>query len=441
MPAPHPIKTLGPCRIASPLPLNRDPKARDFRFVEDGSVVLHSVREALGTTEPSPPFQMAGPCADIFFDPPKLHVGIVTCGGLCPGINNVIRTLVMQLHHNYGVRNIHGFCYGFQGFIPKYGHEVRNLTPESVKNAHNLGGSILSSSRGPQEISEIVDCLDHNSIRVLFVIGGDGTLRGAHSIAEEVEERGLKIAVVGIPKTIDNDIPFCVKTFGFETAFSKAIEAVQSAHSEAYGNHNGIVIIKLMGRDSGFIAANTSLACPDVNFVLVPEVPFTLKGERGLLKSLEQAMKKKRLEGRHPHSVIVVAEGVGQDLMGNTGEERDASGNVRYRDIGEFLKHEIKQHFAESDPVNVKVIEPSYLIRSLPANAHDAVFCYYLADHAVHAGMSGKTDLMIGYWNGHFTHVPLALVAQHTKRIDPNSDFWRLVLFSTGQPRDMCSPE
>ena len=440
MTSPHPIKTLGPCRVSSPLPLNRDPESQDFRFVEEGSVVLHSVREAPGVSETVSPFEMAGPRADVFFDPPKVHVGIVTCGGLCPGSNNVIRTLVMQLYHNYGVRNIHGFRYGFQGFIPKYGHEVRNLTPESVKNIHYLGGSILSSSRGPQDVGEIVDCLDRNSIRVLFVIGGDGTLRGAHGIAQEVKERGLKIAVVGIPKTIDNDIPFCVKTFGFETAFSKAMEAVQSAHSEAYGNNNGIVIIKLMGRDSGFIAANTSLACPDVNFVLVPEVPFTLGGERGLLKSLERVMEKKRSERRHPHSVIVVAEGVGQDLMGNTGEERDASGNVRYRDIGEFLKGEIKEHFADRLPVNVKVIEPSYLIRSLPANAHDAIFCYYLADHAVHAGMSGKTDLMIGYWNGYFTHVPLDLVAQHQKRIDPNSDFWRLVLFSTGQPRDMCSP-
>ena len=253
----------------------------------------------------------------------------------------------------------------------------------------------------------------------------------------EVEKRGLNIGILGIPKTIDNDIPFCIKTFGFETAFSKAVEAVQAAHSEAFGNNYGIVIIKLMGRDSGFIAANTSLASPDVNFVLIPEVPFSMEGENGLLHCLEQALHKKLQEGSHPHSVIVVAEGVGQELMGNTGEEKDASGNIRYKDISHFLKNKIIEHFQSRYPVNVKLIEPSYMIRSLPANPHDAIFCYHLADNAVHAMMSGKTDLMIGYWNGHFTHVPLQAVVQEQKRIDPRGDFWRQVLFSTGQPLDM----
>ncbi|HJL86180.1 MAG TPA: ATP-dependent 6-phosphofructokinase, partial [SAR324 cluster bacterium] len=351
--------------------------------------------------------------------------------------NNVIRTLVMQLYHNYGVRHIQGFRYGFQGFIPSFKHETMNLNPESVQNVHNIGGSILSSSRGPQDIGEIVDCLERQDIRQLFCIGGDGTLRGAHEIALEVEKRNLKIGILGIPKTIDNDIPFCVKTFGFETAFSKAVEAVQAAHAEAYGNNYGIVIIKLMGRDSGFIAANTSLACPDVNFVLIPEVPFSLEGENGFLNCLEKYLNKKQLDGRHPHSVIVVAEGVGQDLMGNTGEEKDASGNIRYKDISHFLKKQILNHFEGKIPVNVKLIEPSYMIRSLPANPHDAIFCYHLADNAVHAMMCGKTDLIIGYWNGHFTHVPLDSVVREKKRIDPRGDFWRQVLFSTGQSREM----
>ena len=192
-----------------------------------------------------------------------------------------------------------------------------------------------------------------------------------------------------------------------------------------------------MGRDSGFIAANTSLASPDVNFVLIPEVPFSMEGENGLLHCLEQALHKKLHEGSHPHSVIVVAEGVGQELMGNTGEEKDASGNIRYKDISHFLKNKIIEHFQSRYPVNVKLIEPSYMIRSLPANPHDAIFCYHLADNAVHAMMSGKTDLMIGYWNGHFTHVPLQAVVQEQKRIDPRGDFWRQVLFSTGQPLNM----
>ena len=435
-----PVKQLGAAQIASSLPISCRSKHENFKFVDDDNCILHDVAvSSVNKEKTAYSFEQAGPRAQSYFDASKVRAGIVTCGGLCPGINNVIRTIVMQLHHNYGVQRIHGFRYGFQGFIPSYQHEIMDMTPENVRNIHNLGGSILSSSRGPQDPSEIVDCLKRNNIQILFCIGGDGTLHGAHAIAEEVERRKEKISIICIPKTIDNDIPYCVKTFGFETAFSKAVEAVQAAHSEAYGRNYGVVIIKLMGRNSGFIAANTSLACPDVNFVLIPEVPFTIQGEKGLLRSLERGFETKKKQGRHPHSVIVVAEGAGQDLLGNNGEERDASGNIRFKDIGFFLKENIQKYFKDRYPVNIKLIEPSYMIRSLPANPHDAIFCYYLADHAVHAAMAGKTDMMVGYWNGHFTHVPLEVVNKNQKRINPHGEFWRQVLFSTGQAGDLYS--
>lgn len=435
-----PVKQLGAAKIASSLPISCRSKHENFKFVDDDNCILHDVAVySVNKEKNAYSFEQAGPRAQSYFDASKVRAGIVTCGGLCPGINNVIRTIVMQLHHNYGVQHMHGFRYGFQGFIPSYQHEIMDLTPDNVRNIHNLGGSILSSSRGPQDPSEIVDCLKRNNIQILFCIGGDGTLHGAHAIAEEVERRKEKISIICIPKTIDNDIPYCVKTFGFETAFSKAVEAVQAAHSEAYGRNYGVVIIKLMGRNSGFIAANTSLACPDVNFVLIPEVPFTIQGEKGLLRLLERRFENKKKQSRHPHSVIVVAEGAGQDLLGNNGEERDASGNIRFKDIGFFLKENIQKYFKDRYPVNIKLIEPSYMIRSLPANPHDAIFCYYLADHAVHAAMAGKTDMMVGYWNGHFTHVPLEIVNKNQKRIDPHGEFWRQVLFSTGQAGDLYS--
>ena len=436
------VKQLGAAQISSPLPLSSNSKQKELHFVQDDARILHDVTVFPGSNTKNPQsIEQAGPRSHLYFDASKVKAGIVTCGGLCPGINDVIRSIVMQLYHNYGVKRIQGFRYGFQGFIPAYKHEILELTPALVKNIHNLGGSLLSSSRGPQDPVEIVDCLERNNIRILFCIGGDGTLRGAHAIAEEVERRKEKMSIIGIPKTIDNDIPFCVKTFGFETAFSKAVEAVQAAHSEAFGYNYGVVLIKLMGRDSGFIAANASLACPDVNFVLVPEVPFPLEGEKGLLRSLERRLETQKKEGRHPHSVIVVAEGAGQNLMGKRKNEKDASGNVRFNDIGTFLKDEIIAYFKDRLPISLKFIEPSYMIRSLPANPHDSIFCYYLADHAVHAGMAGKTDMMVGYWNGHFTHVPLGTVTKEKKRINPHGEFWRQVLFSTGQPGDMYSPE
>lgn len=436
---PFEINNLGECKITSPLSRPEKRKAKEsWNFIDDNAIVMHqAVLPPHENLEVSPrPFQAAGPREKIYFDPSKTRVGIVTCGGLCPGLNNVIRTIVMQMFYTYGVPYVYGFRYGYQGFIPKYGHNIKRLTPEKVKNIHVYGGSIISSSRGHQDVVEIVDCLERENISILYCIGGDGTLKGAHQIALEVQKRNIKISVIGIPKTIDNDIKYCVKTFGFETAFTKAVDSIHSAHTEAYGYPYGVVLVKLMGRDSGFIAANTVLGCPDVNFVLVPEVPFALEGKNGFLNTLEKYLRNKAEKNQHPHAVIVVAEGAGQELMNPSGD-KDESGNIKYGDIGKFLSREIKEYFKDRLPVSFKYIEPSYMIRSLPANPHDAIFCYYLADHAVHAGMAGKTDMMVGFWNGHFTHVPLEEVAKGRKQIDPTSDFWRQVLFSTGQPPEM----
>ncbi len=431
------VKNLGGCKVDSPLEWFKDP-AQSFEFVpDDRAVIYDTIREHDNQNTTDLDFEAAGPRQKIYFDPSKTRVGIVTCGGLCPGINNVIRNLVMQLNYNYGVHYIFGFQYGYQGFIPEYAHPLIDLTPASVRDIHTKGGSILSSSRGHQSVEEIVDCLERRMINILYCIGGDGTLTGAHHLFEEVHKRGLKISIVGIPKTIDNDINYCFKTFGFETAFAKAVESIHAADAESLGAPNGIALVKLMGRDSGFIAANTVLACPAVNYVLIPEVPFSLDGETGLLRQLEKRLQRQRQKGKIAHAVLVVAEGAGQNLFESTASETDASGNVRHRDIGLLLKDRISDYFKDRIPINLKYIEPSYMIRSLPANAHDSIFCYHLADSAVHAGMCGKTDMMVGYWNGKFTHVPLDLVIGNRKKIKPHGEFWRKVLACTGQPANM----
>lgn len=375
-----------------------------------------------------PGFETAGPREKIYFDPSKLKCGIVTCGGLCPGLNDVIRAIVLSLFFHYGVKNVFGFRYGFEGLSSLYQHPTLELTPKAVANIHHAGGTILGSSRGPQDVSDMVDTLDRMNIGILFAIGGDGTLRGAHAISEEIGRRNLKVSVIGVPKTIDNDISYLNKTFGFETAVGESRTAVYSAHAEAEGARNGIGLVKLMGRDSGLIAANASLANSEVNFCLVPEVPFSLEP---FLKAL-----KTRLEMR-THAVIVVAEGAGQDLMTAT-HERDASGNTLFQDIGLFLKKKIKEYFKKMDfDINLKYIDPSYTIRSMPANPHDSVFCLLLGHNAVHAGMSGRTDMLVGYWNGEYTHVPIPLAVSKLKRIEPKGRLWSSVLESTGQPADM----
>jgi 6-phosphofructokinase 1 len=434
------VKDLGKAIIKTPLrqAIRKDSPA--FRFVEDGERILYDVSlegfekcRAAGI-EPVT-FEKAGPRENIFFEPAKTKVGIVTCGGLCPGLNNVIRSLVNELHYRYRVTRIVGIKYGFEGLISKYNHPVVELTAPEVSHIHLIGGSILGSSRGNQSVEEIVNTLEILNINILFCIGGDGTLRGAHAISEEIEKRKLKIVVAGIPKTIDNDINLIDKSFGFETAFSIANDIIRNAHNEASGAYNGIALVKLMGRDSGFIAAHAALSIQEVNFVLIPEISFDLYGQRGFLRTL-----KKRLEERH-HCVIVVAEGAGQDFFDKSGEMKDSSGNIKHKDIGIYLKDKITEEFTSKNfQFAIRYIDPSYIIRSAPANANDSKFCNLLAQNAVHAAMAGKTDFVVGNWNNLFTLLPIPLATQQRKKIDINSELWWNVLEATGQPPSMKNP-
>lgn len=375
-----------------------------------------------------PCFEMAGPRGKIYFDPSKVNCGIVTCGGLCPGINDVIRAIVMSLYHHYGVRTIWGFRYGFEGLSPQYGHAPIALTPQIVKEIHHSGGTILGSSRGPQDVCCMVDTLEQMHISTLYAIGGDGTMRGSMAIHEEINRRGLKINVIGIPKTIDNDIAYIDMSFGYITAVEASNTSTYTAYVEATGARNGIGLVKLMGRESGFIAASAALANNVVNFCLVPEVDFSLDG---FLRAL-----KKRIV-RRGYAVIVVGEGAAQDLI-HADLGTDPSGNPRLGDVGMFLKGKICEFLAnENIDFTLKYIDPSYTIRSMPANAWDSAFCLLLGYNAVHAGMTGRTNMFIGHSNNQFTHVPIPLVANKRKKIDPRGRMWEDVLSCTGQPEKM----
>ncbi len=374
-------------------------------------------------------FEKSGPRQQIYFKPEKTKAAIVTCGGLCPGINDVIRSIYLELLHNYKVRDVYGIKYGYRGLNPEKAEPPVRLTSEFVEQIHKLGGSALGSSRGNEDPFVMADFLDSEGIDILFCIGGDGTLKGAHSIYEAVTERKYNISIIGIPKTIDNDIMYVWKTFGFSTAVEKAKEVLDCAHVEARGAPFGMCLVKVMGRDSGFIASAATLASQEVNFTLIPEIPFELEGENGFLHALHERLNTRK------HAVIVVAEGAGQDLFpeGNLG--KDASGNVKYKDIGMYLKERIldyfeKQHFT----VTLKYIDPSYIIRSVPANGDDSLFCNSLGRTAVHAGMSGKTDMLVGIWHNVFINVPIELCVRERKKIDPESAMWQGVLESTGQP-------
>jgi 6-phosphofructokinase 1 len=375
-------------------------------------------------------FELAGPRAKLFFDPKKARAGIVTCGGLCPGLNDVIRSLFLELHHAYGVKEVLGFRGGYQGLDPAYGEEPVVLTPGFVDNIHQEGGTVLGTSRGPVDIGIAVDNLIRRGVNMLFTIGGDGTQRGAHELFEAARKRGHALAVVGVPKTIDNDVAFVARTFGYLTAVEEASRVLRRAHTEARSVENGIALVKLMGRHAGFIAAGATVASQDVNFTLVPEIPFKLDGPRGFLAVLQKRLLERK------HAVVVVAEGAGQELLEEgTQGGRDASGNVKLRDIGLFLRDRIESHFKGAQiPVVMRYFDPNYLVRSSPANAEDSILCDLFARQAVHAAMAGKTGVVIGYLHDKFIHVPIQLLTGRQKRLDPDGFAWSAVLSATGQP-------
>ncbi|MBM4285320.1 MAG: ATP-dependent 6-phosphofructokinase [Deltaproteobacteria bacterium] len=431
------IASLGEAKIDSVIrkvPMfNRQGELVEKKFVDDSDhILVYDSLDYLAQLKPGEEpltFELAGPRSKIFFDPSKLHCAIVTCGGLCPGINDVIRAVVLELHYLYHVRHIYGVRYGLQGFIPRFGHDLVELTPKFVADIHTFGGTILSSSRGPQDPEDIVDALDRLHIQILFMVGGDGTLRASHAICEEISRRQLKIAVVVVPKTIDNDIPFVSRSFGFDTAVEMATQAIQTAHTEALGAPNGIGLVKLMGRYSGFITCHAALALRDVNFVLIPEADFDIDGDYGLLDRLEARLKSRG------HAVILVAEGAGQKYFKKEDLPKDPSGNVKPGDIGVYLADRIKEHFHQRQmEINLKYIDPSYLVRGMPANTSDRVYCGFLGQYAVHAAMAGKTAMLVSRWHGHYVHVPAQLAVGRHKEVDLDSPLWRSVLESTGQP-------
>ena len=411
---------LGEARFASPI----------RRTVSDSLCVPEEiVRGAESPAESELLFELAGPRAKLFFEPERTRAGIVTCGGLCPGLNNVIRSLFLELHHAYGVKNVLGFRGGYEGLDLSRGAAPITLSWEFVDGIHKEGGTVLGTSRGPVDIGLAVDNLVRLGVNILFTIGGDGTQRGGHELFQEARKRGYALSVVGIPKTVDNDVAFVTRSFGFLTAVEQAAKVLTCAHTEARSIRNGIALVKLMGRHAGFIAGAATIANQDVNVCLIPEVPFALGGERGLLRALQRRI------AERGHAVVVVAEGAGQDLLQASAGERDASGNVKLGDVGRWMREQIEAHFGAANvPVTVRYFDPNYMIRSAPADAEDSILCDLFARHAVHAAMAGKTGLVIGHLHNRFIHVPVELLTGRKKAVDPDGLEWSAVLAATGQP-------
>ena len=426
------IEELGKRTIKSPIAMSTVKGDMIANYVTDDQFIRINTEAKLGaqtSLKRSHVLECAGPREMLYFSPAHVHAGIVTCGGLCPGLNDVIRAIVRSLRFRYGVNRISGIQYGYRGFLPEYQIPIKDLQPTMVDDIHKLGGSFLGSARGGgKEVSKIVDTMEKINLNMLFTIGGDGTQHGTLDIAEEIDKRRLKIAMVGIPKTVDNDFALIQKSFGFDTAVDRAVEVVAAAHMEASSAIHGIGLVKVMGRESGYIAAHTALASHEVNFVLIPEVPFNLEGYNGFLTHLE-----KRVTERG-HAVIVVAEGAMQDRI-LTEKKTDAGGNLKMADVGVYLRDRIQKFFDQKKiEINLKYIDPSYIIRSSPANPSDSIYCERLGNAAVHAAMAGKTKLIIGLVNNEFVHLPIKAVISSRNHVEPEGNLWRDTLDATRQP-------
>lgn len=431
------IDSLGECKIKSPLHYANLEGTNLSNFVADDELIVLNVSAKKG--EKAVPLgkgsllEKAGPREKIYFNPQHVHAAIVTCGGLCPGLNDVIRSLVRNLWYGYGVRRITGIQYGFKGFLTEYNFPVVDLDPDVVDDIHKIGGTMLGSSRGGNDPVAVVDAIERMNLNIVFTIGGDGTQRGALAIAEEIDRRKLRVAIVGVPKTIDNDISFVQRSFGFETAVSKAVLTVSGAHVEADNAINGVGLVKVMGRESGFIAAHTALASTEVNFVLIPEVDFDLEGPNGFLMAL-----KRRLQARK-HAVVVVAEGAGQKFL-EAIDGTDASGNKKLADIGPFLRDKISTFLkAEGMEANLRYFDPSYTIRSAPAEPNDSLYCARLGANAVHAAMSGRTKMIVSLWSNKFVHVPIKMATMSRNYVNTAGSLWRDVIEATRQPMAMVN--
>lgn len=427
------VSTLGEPTLPSPLaPYVAGRATNEYYVGENDRIMFDDTIELIeGRGVPlaeAPTFETGGPRQHLFFDAATTRVGIVTCGGLCPGLNDVIRALVLELHTHYGVRDVLGFRNGYAGLVADHGLEPLVLTADSVARINERGGTILGSSRGAQDPVAIVDRLTELGIDILFVIGGDGSMRGAHNITLELKRRSAPIAVVGVPKTIDNDIPYIGQSFGFSTAFGKAAESIKAARVEVEAALGGVGVVEVMGRHAGFIACYAALANHDADFVLIPEVGFTLEGQNGLLETLRRRVDEKG------SAVIVLAEGAGQHLL-EASSSTDASGNTVLGDISTFLRDAITKDFANnSRALTMRYFNPGYAIRAVPADPSDSVYCARLAQTAVHAAMSGRTDMVVGRRRHRFVHVPIPFVTQGSHNVSPDGDLWLSVLESTAQP-------
>ena len=402
-------------------PLKNNDAFKDSYFVEEDTLIKTNIIKTTDSDEENY-FVRAGPRKEIAWDPIHTKVAIVTCGGLCPGLNTVIRELYITLHHKYGVKFVYGVKNGYKGF---YSDNLVRLDDDIIRDIHHKGGSILGTSRGGTDVKKIVDSIAHRGISHLYAIGGNGTQKGLFEINKEIKKRGLCVSVVGIPKTIDNDLCIIDKSFGFDTSVQEAQRAIQAAKVEIEAFNNAVGIVKVMGRNSGFIAMYSSLASKDVDCCLIPEIPFDIEYDHGVLHYIKECLHKK------DKILIVVSEGAGQHYINDPV-------NKNLNDFGIWLCEVVRSNVPN---VCIKYIDPTYTIRAITPNASDSIYCTILAQSAVHGAFCGYTNFIVGPVNGKHAYIPLQMAIHETNTVSEDDRMWFRLISANGQPSFVTSEQ
>lgn len=422
----------------------------------------------------------------------SLQVGVLVSGGIAPGINAVIKGIVDRhtLYSNHAKENddtsydleIIGYRDGFSGLLS--GSHIK-LNRKKVRDFANKGGSLLGTSRyhplldlddpGKRD-SAVRDIISNlKDIDILYVIGGDGSMRAAHMIwtrAQRMHAEGeaSKLSVVAIPKTMDNDILWVWQSFGFMSAVEKAKQFVLQLHTEASSNPR-LGIMQLFGSDSGFVVTHAALASGVCDYVLIPEADFSMEVLCEFIKKKLKSRYKRGQDGKSPFGMILMAEtAIPRDGINSPGckyiddpdvglekeekiaiekfiadgrrvqgQTQDALRRGGIKIISRVVQKEIRQMKPGQywEKFRVFTNEPRHLIRAIDPSVQDVIFGQRMGTLAVDNAMAGYTDFMISQWLTEYVLVPLKLVVLGRKRVPQKGIFWKSVLANTGQPHEM----
>jgi len=393
-----------------------------------GHIITNDSKQAARDSETANGCFRANATRHIYWDPKDVRAAIVTCGGLCPGLNSVVRELTDCLYNEYGVKDILGMRGGYHGLSNPEELTPMYLTPKIVNEIHMKGGSVLMAGRGGNDCIRIVDKLKERDINMLFVVGGDGTQSGAHALFLEARKRKMPISIVGVPKSIDNDVMYFDKTFGFESAVAEAVSVIRGSFVEATSANRAVSIVKLMGRDAGFVSMYAAVASNLVDLCLIPEVDVKLQD---VLAYVDKVLAQKG------YMVVAVAEGAGQNFVESEGV--DPTGHTKYGDVGVFLRDAINEHLKRSDDGGRSFyFDPSYMIRAVPANPIDHIFCSRLSRDAVHTAMRGYTGVCVGPIHNIIIIMPMNNIASRQKTVNVHRNMWQVCVHQSGMPQQLA---